>query len=368
MVATNKKMKFPPLPPPPECRETLNEDVVEGINGKLLFAAYVLSMVFIIVANVTLIYGLVRTSGKRFTSSTKYFLVLSSTDLLAGVVMMPIQLYVVRAVPNISCILTGVRAFFSVFPLTLSGVIIMVLTIDRYVVMAGRKKHNRSGYRDIVLYVSIAFLVSFGWGIWYTITTRRTTFRKMSVYFISLAVFEASVLITAIVFNFFILREVKEASKNTTVKGKARKSEQRLSTTITIISGSLVVMYIPSVIGLLVAGAFFYDLTVLDLFLGKVTREDIRYYSIALIWSLVPTLFNSGLNACIYIARNKRMRRMYTSIYNRNVKWNSETSEDLSSSGGTLSRNGTANKIRLNTINKAYTVSSEKLQTNQINR
>lgn len=299
------------------CHEILAKGVVEGTNGVLLTVAYGASMLFILIANTALIYGLMKTNRRKYTTSTKYFLVLSATDMLCAITFIPVQLYVIWHTKSIPCSVTGLRAFFSVFPLTLSGMIIMVLTIDRYdtVKVPTRAKRSQRSYTNIIAFVLIAISVSAGWGVWYTMSTRERSFKKASVFFICLASFEACVLLTVVIFNALIFYRVKESSKNTSVKSKSRLAEKRLSKTILLISGTLVVTYLPSVIGLLVAGEFFHSLTLMDVFSGKVTQKHINNIVIGLIWSLLLSLVNSGLNASIYMARNKRIIKMFISMY-----------------------------------------------------
>ena len=43
-----------------------------------------------------------------------------------------------------------------------------------------------------------------------------------------------------------------------------------------------------------------------------------------LLWALILTLINSGLNATIFITRNSRISRMFHSIDNRKVRWKEE--------------------------------------------
>ena len=147
---------------------------------------------------------------------------------------------------------------------------------------------------------------------------------KIAIFFVSVATFEVGVLITCLVFNFLILGIVKRTTRNSTLAdstNKKKTAEYRLSRTILIISSALIVTYLPSVFGLYLTGIYLKKLSFIDL-INK--RDEMETYTKGLIWSLIFTLINSGLNATIFIARNSRMKRMYKSIYNKNIKWREE--------------------------------------------
>jgi len=319
----------------PECTETMTHDITDGANGLALLIVYSLCMVFIVFTNSLFIFGLFRTTRKTLPSAQRIFFVLSCGDLMAGMIYVPIQIYfIVRkrnsTSPDISCTMTGARAFWSVFPIVFSGTMIMFLTLDRYLLMSRCKKKTKNN-TIFSVYVITAFIVSFGWGISYTMISQESPVNsneKTAIFFVSLATYEVGVLITCLVFNIFILVIVKRTTRNSTLadsSNKKKTAEHRLSQTIIIISSALIVTYLPSVFGLYLTGIYFKQMSVIELLMTK--RDEVERYTKALIWSLVLTLINSGLNATIFIARNSRMKRMYQSIYNKNIKWREEESK-----------------------------------------
>lgn len=314
---------FPRLPP--KCTELLNTEITSGPNGTALIIVYIFSMVFIVVSNSMFVFGLWRTiNTKNLFSSQIIFLVISFSDLLAGLVFVPIQLYFIVHIPDVSCNLSITRAFWSTFPITLSGCLIMFLTIDRYSVVS-RTRLNRANNdaKLVILYIILSLMASLGWASWHTGITS-TVQRDMMVinqrtalFFISIATFELVVLGVSLVFNVLILRAVKRNNEQSSVSDTIKRaSEQKLSKTITIIGTSLILTYIPSVVATYIIGITLQQMERSEL-LGK--RSLVIQITGALLWALILTLFNSGLNAAIFIWRNSRIRRLFISMYNHKV-------------------------------------------------
>lgn len=297
---------FKGFPRLPECVTHFQEDTVGGINGILLTTIYSINMVFIVVFNTLLIIGICKTRKKnKFTNSNKLFLFLCASDLSAGCILMPMQIYFIHITPDVSCLQTAVRAFWSSFPLLLSGNNILVISIDRYIMMSKNKFYRKYfTSKCIVGYIAVEFAISFAWALWYVFTIESIDKEDHTKFYISLSAYELLILLAVIIFNFKMLFSVKRAQKNTTLS--YNNTEQVLSKTIAMISFALVICYIPSIIGLAVTGLFLHYTT--DL-------EQIRVITIVLIWSLVPTQINSALNAMIYLIRNSRIRKFYMTAF-----------------------------------------------------
>ena len=289
----------------PKCVTHFREDTVGGVKGTLLITIYTFNMVTILLFNILLIIGICKTRKKnRFTNSNKLFLCLCASDLFTGGVLMPIQIYSIHATPNLTCLETCVRAFWSSFPLLLSGNIILMISVDRYFMMSATKFHKRYFHGSLLLvYLFVGIAVSLGWALGYVYTIKSLHMEEHTIFYISLSIYELIILIAVVVFNVKMLNNVKSMQKQTTLTHGG--AERVLSKTITLISIALVISYIPSVIGLSVSGFYIKYSS---------NRETLKTIVIVLIWSLVPTQINSSLNALIYLLRNSRIRTFYKKL------------------------------------------------------
>ena len=311
---------------PPKCTELLNIEITGGSNGIGLIVAYIVCMIFIVISNSMFVFGFWRTINmKRLFSSQIIFLVISFSDILAGLVFVPLQLYFIVHIPDVSCTLSITRSFWATFPITLSGCLIMFLTIDRYSVVSRTKLTLATNHTKLVsLYIILSLVVSFGWAAWHTGITSTVprdvmvSNQRTALFFISIATFELVVLGVSLIFNVLVLRAVKQNNEQSSVSDTVKRAaEQKLSKTILIIGTSLILTYSPSVAATYIIGITLQQMERSEL-LEK--RTLVIRITRALIWALILTLVNSGLNAAIFIWRNSRIRRLFTSMYSgRNV-------------------------------------------------
>ena len=311
-----------------ECTELITSEIIGGSNGTALIIVYIVSMFFIVISNMMFIFGLFRTKTKQLFSTQLIFLVISCSDLLAGLVFVPFQLYFIVHIPDVSCNLSINRAFWSTFPITFSGCLIMFLTIDRYsVVSKTTTRLARANVNDrlVIVYIVISLMASLSWSAWHagiTFTEPRdiiTTNRRMAAFFVSIASFEFVVLGVSLIYNMLIVRTVKKNNEQSTVSNAMkRKAEHKLSKTILIIGTSLILTYSPSVFATYTIGVTLQELERSQLLEKRALLVQITR---ALLWALILTLINSGLNAVIFITRNSRIRRMFCSMYDRKVRW-----------------------------------------------
>lgn len=293
----------------PECFLTFTQDILKNNNGNMLTVFYSFNMLFVFVMNTALIIGLVQTKNKTMTRSNKLFIFLSVSDLSVGLVLMPLLLYHLQISPDISCLEVAVRAFWVTFPVILSGTHILLISVDRYLMIAMNNWYKkRFTDKVVLLLIVIEVLIAFSWGFGYAFITQGMDLKKTGTYFICLGIFEAIILTLAMKINLMVRATVyATTAKTTTLQLNQKNYSRRLSTTILFITISLVICYMPSVIALIATGVFFFYST---------NPTHIRNIIIALIWSLLPASLNSGLNSTIYVLRNTRIRKYYKSLIN----------------------------------------------------
>lgn len=292
----------------PECFNIYREDVLKDPNGTVLLVFYCINMIFITVTNVALIFGLVKTSGSKMTRTNKLFIFLSINDLSVGLILMPLFIRQVAITPtSISCLENIFHSFWNVFPLALSGSHILLISIDRYLMIAKNIWH-KSTFTDKVLLKTIflEMLLSFCWAAGYAYVTRYYNLKNTAIYFMCLSVYEVVIVVSAMKFNLMILRNVNKTVATATSLNRNEKYYNKiLPKTIMCITGTLALCYSPTMISFI---SMFYFLFYSE------KQDDLRYTIIALMWSVLPATMNSALNSCIYISRNTKLRNYYKAI------------------------------------------------------
>ena len=292
----------------PKCITTFREDTVGGSHQIILTTIYAANMLAIIIFNLMLIVGICKTrkKNKKFTNSNKLFLILCTSDLLAGVVLMPLQIYFINLIPNVECMHTAVRAFWSAFPVVFSGTNILVITLGRYLMMVQNEFYHKrfSKKRLLVTIVVIEVTISLAWAFWYVFTTQSLDRENAAAFYIGMSCYQLCFLSFVVILNIMMVQHVKHSRKNTTLTNHDR-AENILSRTVSLISLTLILCYIPGTVATGTAG--FYSLYSKD-------RESVRKVTVALIYCFLPTQINSSVNAIIYLSRNTRIKSYYKSI------------------------------------------------------
>ena len=128
------------------CLIMFTPDVVQNVNGTILTVIYTFSSVFIMIFNVALILGLMKTKkhlpNRKLSRSNHLFMFLSACDILIGVILMPFQIYLNQTSTTTTCAEAGVQAFWNVFPITLAGMTISLIALERYLYMTKKPFYN----------------------------------------------------------------------------------------------------------------------------------------------------------------------------------------------------------------------------------
>ena len=278
--------------PRPECISDFVQ--ISEANRLALTIIYATFIPLIIAANLLLIIGIMKTMRKKLTTSQFLFLILGASDLSLGMIHLPIQLFLLQTKTTITCAHLKLRGFWFGFPIALSGATILLISIDRYVHVT-KNRPTKKLMRGLIIG---DLLVAFAWAIAYALISDGFNIKAAAKYFISLSIYEGSVLATGVLLNVLLLGNVRMKARNSSIK---RKTDS-LTKTIGLITTTLVLTYIPSVIVFNVA-AYTY--------LFSTDREKIKNISVAVTWSLVPAQLNAVLNSVIYCTRNTRIMRYF---------------------------------------------------------
>ena len=275
---------------------------LQGIdtNVKIVVTVLHASLIPLIIgANLVLIFGITKTKRKKFTSSQILFLTLFSSDLIYGVVQIPLEIYVTwnknkNYYP--SCFESIVGSFSIIYPLCMSGTILSAIGVDRYI----RVVHNKYCKRiitnkSLTVTITLTILTSIVWA-----TVQVFMSMEFEHFFIAMSTYTGAVLAVGVGFNVALLKHVKQKTKNSSVPQAVNTS---LTKTVTLILASLVVAYLPLMITLIIISfALIHHCN---------NKVLIRKVYDALVLTLIPPQVNAVLNSVIYFSRNSRLKRYF---------------------------------------------------------
>ena len=243
----------------------------------------------IISANLLLIFGLMKTRRNNFTPSQILFLTLFLSDLTFGLVQLPFQIYVNwnSSDPAYFEIIAG--PYFFAFPICLSGTILSVISIDRYIIVVHNKHYKRIvTNKSLSATIALAILVSV---IWATVTL----IVEIEILFIAMSAYIGAVIAVGVVFNVTLLKNVKQKAKNSSIQ---QALDSSLTKTVSLILATLVAAYMPLMIAITLS-------------------ISINFY---FPFTLIPSQVNAVLNSVIYFTRSSRIRRYYYKLFNARIK------------------------------------------------
>ena len=275
---------------------------VVGANfSSVLVIIYGFNSAFISASNLLLIIGFYLSKRKKvFSRNDRLVLALSTIDLVIGLVQLPLQIFFILASSKIGCVAFSIRGFLVMFLPTTSAGFVLLIAVDRFMTVL-HKNRNFVKLHFVLSIVSI-FVISFVLGLWYALVVTSNDLHRKSLFFLGNASFELVALLIVTTINVSLLVDAKKILRRLS-RSKSSKSnfDKRLTHTIIIISITLVISYSPSVM------AQYYIAIVMAM-------EDMASIPVAkalIFWTLAPTQLNSGLNALIYISRNKSMLRLF---------------------------------------------------------
>ena len=275
-----------------------------GVIGEPLFVIYASLIPLIVGANLLSIFGIIKTKRKNFTSSQILFLTLFLSDITIGVVQIPIQIYVKWGSSNPSCFQTQLNAFLRAFPVSMSGTILCIISIDRYMNVVYNAFHKRIVTKRLLAIVFIlVVLISAMWGTLDAQLKTETHVTKAAHFYIALSAYTGTILATGVVFNVALLRNVKQKTQHSSVQ---QALDARFTNTIAIIVFVMVTAYLPLLIVFSFAG---YALN------HPADRKSIRKKGANVLWTMISPQINAVLNSVIYVARNSRMKRYYYKLF-----------------------------------------------------
>ena len=207
------------------------------ITRPLLTGIYTSLIPLIIGANVLLITGITKIKQNKFSSSQILFLTLFLSDLSFGVVQIPYQIYLMWRSDDPTCPEIQLSIFSTTFPISMSGNVLSVIAIDRYINVVHKKYYKR-----IVTNKSLGVTIIFMILISVTWATSAALFSGDFIFFF-LTAGEGVLVMFCICCNIALLRNVRIRTKNSAVTQTTLNT--KLTQTIILIVGIMIITYVP---------------------------------------------------------------------------------------------------------------------------
>ena len=284
-----------------QCYQFLQVFHYSTTNGAFNLLANILVLLFILLTNTLVLYGLFITNQtKSFTN--RMFIIISISDLICGCTVIPLNLInIYLDEESKDCILmSNIENSIYIILSFGSSINTCALAIDRFIFIRYPFKYKKiaSKRRILLLVVTLSYSVGF------TIIASRKDENLFVISAISVVIF---ILVVSIVVNVQLVKYIKKQTEeirrlsNTFVKTSYK---QRATKTILMIITILVVTQLPQV-------------TILSY--TFITNEERRTKISFIIfhWTRLLVLMNAGLNALVYISRNKLIIKLYKNKVNK---------------------------------------------------
>ena len=301
------------------CFTLISRSKDSNLRNELSTVIYAILIPLIISANMLLIIGLIKIKRNKFTSSQILFLTLFVSDLTFGVVQLPTQIYILWKSGDPTCFEIKLGAFSMAFSMCMSGNILCVISIDRYITIVHRKYYKKTSKKTLAISIIFVILISFILASFEAHFKAKLDIKKTAKLYFALSAYAGIVMVLVVGFNVALLKDVKQKRKNSSIRANVNSSKQQainstLSKTIAIIVAVMIAAYLPIMIILTVAAFILFN---------SADPHFLRKNSNDFMWALMPCQINAILNSVIFFTKNSRMRCYYKKLFTcKNEKTN----------------------------------------------
>ena len=285
----------------------------------------------IVIFNLLAVWGIVRTKLKKkpLTATRKLLLILFIFCVMAGVVLLPFQIYMIQrgtGCPN----MIG-HVFTTNFFILLLNHMIVLLVMERHVLIVHRRKHRKdySG-RQLRLYVTIAVIIAVVSSLVQALLNNQSKDqRTLAVFYIVEVTYIIILLLFVMVNTLKIAKMVSVVSRQTSSLNLHNKStERRLSKAVILIAVIFVLCQIPLIFGMIylahhhlggdnkdVDGGDGSNLrTSLQLVQHghKNRSEQLLLSRQIFVWCILPFFASCFLASIVYMAFDRKIRMFYS--------------------------------------------------------
>ena len=280
-------------------------DTTKYPNSSLIIASYAVNAVFTLVSSSALIFGLRTTiRNGKYTRNEKLVLALSVVDILNALVVPSSQAVLLRQIDKFGCLEISIVSFFRVWFLGLTSSIFVMISGERFFTVMYNNMLCGVIIKDsylIAYFISIVFF-SLGTAVSYAVFYASSNLYLQFLLYIGTASITLVFLSLIVVANISMLVGTIRKLRNSTHRVERNaKVESHITKTVVMISLAHVLFYTPCL-----ATQYYMSFSF--------SKNDISVIPPAhriFMWCVVVRETNSGINALIYILRNRKVSKMY---------------------------------------------------------
>ena len=199
------------------CFTLFTSEAVGNAHGIVLLSGYSLVTLMVLVTNVALIYGLYKTNGS-LTLAQRLFVLMSAMDMVIGVVFIPLSIFnIVQALSasgHQSCLLITIQAFVSMFFPFLSGLVLLLVVIHRFLLVINTPFTRKLAERRYIRACLMSFVIfSATMSVWYVFLKKEKSVTYHGTYYLTAGVITSGFIFMITSINLKLLHFLKKAKK-----------------------------------------------------------------------------------------------------------------------------------------------------------
>ncbi|XP_065671393.1 uncharacterized protein LOC136089349 isoform X2 [Hydra vulgaris] len=286
------------------CRLFLSYSSMHRVTALIMEKVHWLMIFLIFIPNFTLIAVLYASRNGTLLFQEKHVMLLSVVDLTVAIIQTPLKILITTYLDNMKCFQIAIVAFWHVFPTMFSCCVILVISIERYLTIVHSNKWHGIQIKNIYLtfVVYLFFSISIAMSLWFAISIATSSYENSPYIYTTIGSVTLIFLIFVTFTNISLLTGTKQIMRSCDINvQRNKKVEKQLNKTIVMISVTLVVLYSPTVVAMLIFVA--------ALKTGNDLIENIHV--ILMSWSLFFCQANSMINSIIYILRCRKIKNYF---------------------------------------------------------
>lgn len=219
-------------------------------------------------------------------------------------VQLPVKIYLIWKPSAPSCFEVKLSAFSTSFPICISGIILCVISIDRYINIVHNRFYTRIVNKTFMI-TSIVFMIIISFvGAKFDAEFRaKLGIKKVAIVAIVFSAYVGTIISIGVVLNVALLKKIKQKTQNLS---RQQSLESSLTKTIVMIM-FMIAAYLPLMINLNIAA---YG------FISSTDKGFIRKKASDLLFTAIPCQVNAVLNSFMYLSRSSSMKRYFYKLFN----------------------------------------------------
>ena len=259
----------------------------------------------LICANFALIFGLKKTN-KKLKISQKLYIYLSVTDLLIGAVCLPFYL-IVNITKKRSCRTDNLAMLFSNYSYNIGiGTFILISYLRN---LAIRKPLNKPSWKKIILFLSLwnIFVCAFSGFRYISSNPLNDSWTLYKIRYLQLGMIIFFEIASILWINYWSSRILSRPNFIDFDKQRARRNKSAVIV-LSLISITYAIFTLPLGLYYITLGTVYFD--------SRKENTQIFLHSLAAFFHF-PLFLSSGMNAVIYIMKDKAIKRYYYELFRK---------------------------------------------------